>query len=101
MKVNLNNFFNMQPNNKSKEKPIQPPPPNVSTARNRNCDEIIISSKVEKVDQPTFIDELKNQILNEVNAPSSTQKITNLKQQIEEGSYQLDIDQIAKKMLLH
>jgi len=101
MKVNINNFFNMQTSSKSKEKTTQPLPQNVSTGRSRNCDEIIISGRVQKADQNRFIDELKNQISKEVNTPSSEQKIASLKQQIEEGNYQIDIDQIAKKMLLH
>ncbi|WMI81005.1 flagellar biosynthesis anti-sigma factor FlgM [Anaerotignum sp. MB30-C6] len=99
MKVTLNSFFNLQPTNKNKEKTTQIPAQN-ATARNKNCDEIIISAKFEKADESRFVSELKNNISTEVNTPCSEEKIANLKQQIAEGTYKIDIDEIAKKMLL-
>lgn len=101
MKVTLNSFFNLQPPNKNKEKTAQSPKENLSTTRNRNCDEIIIRAKHEKTEQSRFVGELKNKLSNEVNTPCSEEKIAHLKQQIEEGTYQIDMDQIAKKMLLY
>ena len=101
MKVTLNSFFNLQPTNKNKEKNSKSLPQNVTSPRNKNCDEIIISAKIEKADQNPFIDNLKGKLTSEVNTTCSEQKIASLKQQIEEGSYKIDVDQIAKKMLLH
>ncbi|MDD4843171.1 MAG: flagellar biosynthesis anti-sigma factor FlgM [Anaerotignum sp.] len=100
MKVSLNSFFNMQSTNINKEKTSQPISQSNTVSRAKNCDEIIISAKIEKAEQPSFVDELKNRLTKEVAAPCSQQKIADLKQQIEEGTYQIDIDQIAKNMLL-
>lgn len=99
MKITYN-FFNMQPSNKNKGKTAQPQPQSMSTNRNRNCDEIIIRGKIEKPDQNPFIDELKTKISTEVKATCPEEKINALKQQIEDGTYKVEIDQIAKKMLL-
>lgn len=91
----------MQPSNKNKDKTSQPLPQSISTPRNKNCDEIIIRAKIEKAEENPFVDELKNKISTEVNSECSEQKIISLKQQIEDGTYNMEIDQIAKKMLLH
>lgn len=100
MKISLNNFFNMQPTNNNKGKLSQTLPQNSSVSRAKNCDEIIISGKMEKSDQISFAEEVKNKVTKELAAPCSEQKIADLKQQIQDGTYKIDIDQIAKKMLL-
>lgn len=101
MKVSLNSFFNLQANSKNIEKTSQTLSQSTTASRSKNCDEIIISGKSEKIEQPSFADELKSKISKEVNTPCSEEKIADLKQQIEAGTYQIDIDQIAKKMLLY
>ena len=100
MKVSLNSFFNMQSTNKNKEKTSQLLPQSNTASRAKNCDEIIISAKIEKPTQIGFVDELKNRLAKEAATPCPEQKIADLRQQIEEGTYQIDLDQIAKKMLL-
>jgi negative regulator of flagellin synthesis FlgM len=90
----------MQSTNNNKGKLSQSLPQNNSVSRAKNRDEIIISGKIEKTDETSFSEELKNKISKEVTAPCSEQKIDALKQQIQDGTYKIDIDQIAKKMLL-
>lgn len=99
MKVSLNHFFNMRSTNNNKGK-LNQTPQNNSASRAKNCDEIIISGKIEKTGENNFVDEVKNKISREVAAPCSEQKIEDLKQEIQDGTYKIDIDQIAKKMLL-
>ncbi len=100
MKISGNHFLNLQSNSTNKDKTTQSSTQNTSVSRAKNYDEIIISGKIDIPDQNSFIDELKNKISKEVATPCSEEKIADLKQQIEEGTYQIDIDQIAKKMLL-
>ena len=76
--------------------------PTVSnTARNtgKNFDEITISSR-EPFDEMIFVRELSRKIMKEASAPTESQKVDELKAQVQSGSYQIVIDEIAKKMLL-
>ncbi|MFV0313964.1 MAG: flagellar biosynthesis anti-sigma factor FlgM [Anaerotignum sp.] len=100
MKINLNSYLNLQATTKSKDKVTQSTTQTISVPRNISRDEIIISSKIENADQSAFMKELNNTISKEVTTPCTEEKISDLKQQIEVGTYQIDIDQIAKKMLL-
>lgn len=101
MKVTGNHFFNLQSNAANKNKTNQVSSQSPSVSRAKNCDEIIIRGKAETPEQNSFIDALKNKISKEVATPASEEKIADLKQQIEAGTYQIDIDQISKKMLLN
>ncbi len=72
-----------------------------STTRNtgKNFDEITISSR-EPFDEMIFARELSRKIMKEASAPTESQKVDELKAQVQSGSYQIVIDEIAKKMLL-
>ncbi|MCQ4936062.1 MULTISPECIES: flagellar biosynthesis anti-sigma factor FlgM [Anaerotignum] len=100
MKVTGNHFFNLQSNAANKDKSTYISSQSPSVSRAKNYDEIIICGKTETPEQNSFVDALKNKISKEVATPTSEEKIADLKQQIEAGTYQIDIDQIAKKMLL-
>ena len=65
----------------------------------KNFDAITISSK-EPMDETTFAKEISKKIMKEASAPNHSQKIDELKAQVQSGSYQIMIDEIAKKMLL-
>lgn len=65
----------------------------------RNFDEIMIHSK-EAPDEATFARELSKKVMKEASAPSDPQKVEELKAQVQDGSYHIMIDEIAKKMLL-
>lgn len=100
MKISGNHFLNLHSNSTNNNKATQSSAQNTSVSRAKKYDEIIICGKIDTPDQNSFIDELKNKISKEVATPCSEEKIADLKQQIEEGTYQIDIDQIAKKMML-
>ena len=101
MKVTGNHFINLQSNAANKDKSTYISSQSPSVSRAKNYDEIIICGKTETPEQNSFVDALKNKISKEVATPTSEEKIADLKQQIEAGTYQIDIDQIAKKMLLN
>lgn len=65
----------------------------------KNFDAITISSR-KTIDADTFARELSQKILKEVSSPSDPQKVEELKTEVQNGSYQIVIDEIAKKMLL-
>lgn len=65
----------------------------------KNFDAITISSR-KTLDETTFARELSKKILKESSSPSDPQKVEDLKAQVQSGSYQIVIDEIAKKMLL-
>lgn len=100
MKISPNRFLNLQANTNTKDKVAPSSLQNTSANRASSRDEIIIRGKIEKPEQNSFVDELKNKISKEVAVPASEKKLADLKQQIEEGTYQIDIDRIAKKILL-
>ena len=65
----------------------------------RNFDEITIHSK-SMADEATFARELSRKVMKEANAPSDQQKVDEIRAQVQDGSYQVMVDEIAKKMLL-
>lgn len=65
----------------------------------RNFDEIMIHSK-DVPDETTFAKELSRKVMKEASAPSDPQKVEEIKAQVQDGSYHIMIDEIAKKMLL-
>lgn len=78
------------------------PQPTVSSTTKKtgkNFDEITISSR-ESFDELLFAKELSRKIMTEASSPTESKKVDELKAQVQSGSYQLMIDEIAKKMLL-
>ena len=65
----------------------------------KNFDAIYIRSR-EMPDEATFAKEITRKISKEVSASSNPQKVEELKAQVQSSSYQIMIDEIAKKMLL-
>ena len=99
MRISNNNFFNLQSSVKKQSNSSQKCSNNTKASK-KNCDEIIISSHNQIKNQDKFIEHLTNSIKEEVHTPLSTEKLDNLKKQIEEGTYKIDIDEIVKKMML-
>lgn len=64
-----------------------------------NFDEITIHSKAAP-DEATFARELSKKVLKEASVPSDPQKVEEIRAQVQDGSYHIMIDEIAKKMLL-
>ncbi len=63
-------------------------------------DEILITSSSRQVEEKKMTEELSKRILSEVSVPASQEKIADLKQQIAQGSYQVDVDKLVEKILL-
>lgn len=77
----------------------QPTAGNAVRNTGKNFDEITISSR-EPFDELIFARELSRKIMKEASSPTESQKVDELKAQVQSGSYALVIDEIAKKMLL-
>lgn len=75
------------------------PAGNTSKKVSRNFDEITIHSK-NTPDEMTFARELSKKIMKEASAASDPQKVEEIRAQVQDGSYHIMIDEIAKKMLL-
>lgn len=72
----------------------------------RNFDEITIHSAVVNPSdsasaETVFADALSKRLLLELRKPTSTQKIEELQQQIEQGTYEVDINRIADRIMLY
>ena len=65
----------------------------------KSFDEILIN-KCKEIPENKFVSELKNQIMNDIRKPHSQKELEELKLQIEEGSYQIGIDEIVRKIIL-
>lgn len=99
MKIQANQFFNLQSNMKKQTQATN----SQSTSelhQKRSFDELVISSRPAPVTDETFAADVSKQISTEAKAVSSDEKLESLKAQIEEGTYQIDLGAIARKMLL-
>ena len=70
-----------------------------NTKTTKNFDEVTIRAKG-FFDEKKFSEDLSRKILNDVMAPTDTQKVDEIKAQYQNGDYHIMIDEIAKKMLL-
>ena len=68
--------------------------------KDRQFDEVIITSSSRQVEEKKMAEELTRRVLSEVNIPTSEAKIEELKQKVEDGNYQIDIDKLVDKILL-
>lgn len=100
MKISLNNISNYH---------TELPPVAKAAAKttntekaNRNYDAIIIQSDSRQIAEKTFSSSLAQAVSGEVrNAETSEEKVQNIKNQIKNGTYAIQFDQIASRMLLH
>lgn len=75
------------------------PAGNTSKKVSKNFDEITIHSQ-NTPDEMTFARELSKKVMKEASAASDPQKVEEIRTQVQDGSYHIMIDEIAKKMLL-
>ena len=99
MKISSNNFFNPQPSINQQKKACPASFTNVMNTKNKNCDQIIISSKNKPSDSDSFTENLVNDICQEVRTSVSSDKLENLKKEIINGTYKIDTDEIAAKII--
>lgn len=66
----------------------------------RNCDQVIIDSGTSRIEEKRIAAEAASRVSREVRTPTSQEKIENLKQQVREGTYRPDPEEIVSRMLL-
>lgn len=99
MKISLNNITNYH---------IELPPAAKTAAKatnterdNRNYDAIIIQSDARQIAEKTFSSSLARAVSGEVkNAQASEEKIQDIKNRIDNGTYRIQLEEIASRMLL-
>lgn len=100
MKISLNNISQYH---------TELPPVAKATAKatgtekaNRNYDAIIIQSDSRQIAEKTFSSSLAQAVSGEVqNTQTPEQKIQDIKEQVHNGTYQVQFDKIASRMLFH
>ena len=100
MKISLNNISNYH---------TELPPVAKAAAKttntekaNRNYDAIIIQSDSRQIAEKTFSSSLAQAVSGEVqNTQTPEQKIQDIKEQVHNGTYQVQFDKIASRMLFH
>ena len=100
MKIQSNQFFNLQSNMKKQTHAANSQNTTSELYQKRSFDELVISSRPAPVTDEGFAADVSKEISAEAKAVSSDEKLESLKAQIEEGTYQIDLDAIARKMLL-
>ncbi len=72
-----------------------------SESAKTNYDEITIRSVSQETMDSKFVSVLKNVLMKEVEQPASEEKLDSLKQRIDDGTYQVDANKIAERILLY
>lgn len=72
-----------------------------SESGKNNYDEITIRSAPQEEMDSKFISSLKNALMKEVKQTTSEEKLNRLRQKIEDGTYQVDANKIAERILIY
>lgn len=67
----------------------------------RNFDGVTIKSEQSPTAEQIFAGKLSSRISLEIRQPVSEKKITDLQEQIQKGSYEVDVNAIADKIMLY
>jgi len=94
MKIqNINNYINYNGNTKPAKREEE-------TIKNKNYDVIEINKNKEtKAQDKVDYEKIKNNITQEVKAETSGAKIERIKESINDNTYQIDVDEIVKRLL--
>lgn len=98
MKISLDrilNQYNTVPGAKKMEQKG-----NTSSITERNFDEIVINTDARTVAESRFTDQLSRNLSADIRKSTSESKITELKEKTQQGTYRIDADAIASKILL-
>ncbi len=66
---------------------------------NRNFDKILIQSTPSSDSYDNFVSNITSKLSSEVRKPASSEQLNELRQKVAEGTYQIDLDAIVKKIL--
>ncbi len=92
MKIqNISNYSNYI----SGTKPIK----NRETINNKKYDAIEINGKTPKGNEDMYLYSIKKKVATQVNKENSTEKINRIKESINNNTYNIDVDEIVKKLL--
>lgn len=96
MKISFNGI-----NNYIINRDVEKPAVTSSRSQNtRNFDGITIHANITASPEKTFQDHLSQKLSMEVRQPVSSQKLEDIKNQIQSGTYEIDVNAIADKILL-
>lgn len=68
--------------------------------KGRHFDEILITSNRTQVEEKKMAEELKSCIMSEVNRPIPERKIEQLKKSVSEGTYVINVNELAGRIML-
>ncbi|MGC4019597.1 MAG: flagellar biosynthesis anti-sigma factor FlgM [Muricomes sp.] len=71
-----------------------------ASGKSRQFDEILITSNSRQVEEKKLTEELTKRVLSEVSQPTPEARVAELRQRVSEGTYQVDVDRLAGKILL-
>lgn len=92
MKIqNINNHINY----KATTKPIK----NEEPVKSKNYDVIDIKSKSTRDKEALNLDSIKKNIISEVNQDTSADKVSRIKESINNKTYNIDVEEIINKLL--
>lgn len=99
MKINFNTKYNISPYNKTVSRH------SASVAEDakapQNFDGLILSSAPDISAEKAFADSLSSRLLLEIRQPVSTDVVKELQSQIEQGTYEVDMNSIADRIMLY
>ncbi|EXG83348.1 negative regulator of flagellin synthesis (anti-sigma28 factor) [Clostridium sp. ASBs410] len=95
------NFFNTLYNTSMARQNQDQSGINASESTKNNYDEITIRSASLEAMDSKFAATLKDTLMKELKQPSSQEKLDSLKQRIGDGTYQVDANKIAERILLY
>lgn len=93
------NYFNTQINKKNTQGPAETSKP-VYKKLVQNRDSITINASKEQIAEAQFVNSLKSQIAAEVRTGASAEKLDCLAQHISKGEYEINANDIVKKLLM-
>ena len=65
----------------------------------QNFDKILIQSTPSSDSNDKFVNDITSKLSSEVRKPASSEQLNELQQKVAEGTYQIDLDAIVKKIL--
>ena len=89
--INNNNYINY----KESTKPIK----NEEPVKSKNYDVIEIKGKTSHDKNELSIDGIKNKVVNQINKETSADKISRIKESIENKTYSIDAEEVINKIL--
>lgn len=92
MKIqNIGNFMNY----KSNSKPIK----NEEQAKTKNYDVIEINGKSQRDSKASTLNNIKQKVVSQVNQETNAEKISRIKESLNNKDYKIDVEEIVNKLL--